>query len=51
MTGYGRKFGSGEVGIDYMTSFRHVMNVRLDNELGGYLARKHLIDLGHRRVG
>ena len=51
VTAYVRKFGIRAVAIDYMTDFSHVMNVRLDNKLGGYLATKHLIDLGHRRVG
>ena len=31
------------------TQFANV--VMLDHELGGYLAGKHLIDLGHRRIG
>jgi len=28
-----------------------VINVSVDNELGGYLAAKHCIDLGHRDIG
>jgi len=28
-----------------------VVNVSIDNELGGYLAAKHCIDLGHRDIG
>lgn len=28
-----------------------VISIRVDHEMGGYLATKHLLELGHRRVG
>src|SRR5262249_32623831 len=36
--------------VSYAIDHPHCMSVDCDNEQGGYLAVRHLLDLGHRRI-
>ncbi len=45
------KFGMPLVVLDRVLEGIRAPSVVSDNFLGGYLATKHLIDLGHRRIG
>jgi LacI family transcriptional regulator len=36
--------------LDRHLEGEYLVNVRVDNEHGGYMATKHLIDLGHRKI-
>ena len=37
--------------IDRSIGAPTVISIRVDHEMGGYLATKHLLELGHRRLG
>lgn len=44
----------GELGVPFVFALRHNGSSRAsvgDDTLGGYLATRHLLDLGHRRIG
>ena len=44
-------FGIKIISIDYRTQYKSVSNVMLDNKMGGFLATRHLIEQGHRKIG
>ena len=37
--------------VDRFIDFPYAKSVLMDNELGGYIATKHLLELGHRNIG
>lgn len=45
------KSGVPVVMLDRQIDFEDIYGVFLDNHKGGYLATKHLIDLGHKKIG
>ncbi len=44
-------FGIKIISIDYKTQYKSVSNVLLDNKMGGYIATRHLIEQGHKKIG
>lgn len=44
-------YGIRIVFVGHCISYGGVKNITLDDEMGGYLATRHLLDLGHRRIG
>ncbi|WP_333637824.1 LacI family DNA-binding transcriptional regulator [Tissierella praeacuta] len=45
-----QRFGIKFIALDRYFDFPNIITARLDHLKGGYLATKHLIDLGHRRI-
>ncbi|MCI0484059.1 MAG: substrate-binding domain-containing protein [candidate division NC10 bacterium] len=45
------EYGIPAVVLDRQVTWGQVVSVTVDNFRGGYLATKHLIDLGHRNIG
>ena len=51
LVSYIESYGIHVASIGYHMQYGNAINIYLDDEKGGYLATRHLIELGHKRIG
>lgn len=51
LVSYIESYGIHVASIGYHMQYGNSINIYLDDKKGGYLATKHLIELGHKRIG